>query len=55
LRHPHHDALEFSNGVIVLLTELTPGQRAVVLQLPANRAEPKPGAPQHVVQELAET
>ena len=25
----HHDALEFSNGTIVLLTELVPGQRAV--------------------------
>jgi len=33
----HHDALEFSNGAIVLLTDLVPGQRAIVLQLPANR------------------
>jgi hypothetical protein len=32
----HHDALEFSNGTIVLLTDLVPGQRAKVLQLPAN-------------------
>jgi hypothetical protein len=31
----HHDALEFSNGQIVLLTHLRPGQQAVVLQLPA--------------------
>jgi len=30
----HHDALEFSNGKIVLLTQLRPGQRAKVLQLP---------------------
>jgi hypothetical protein len=30
----HHDALEFSNGEIVLLTNLSRGQRAVVLQLP---------------------
>jgi hypothetical protein len=30
----HHDALEFSDGRIVLLTHLLPGQRAVVLQLP---------------------
>src|SRR5437879_9043897 len=51
----HHDALEFSNGAIVLLTDLTPGQRAVVLQLPANPAESKPSAPQHVLQDLAET
>ena len=31
----HHDALEFANGTIVLLTRLRPGQRATVLQLPA--------------------
>ena len=31
----HHDALEFANGRIVLLTRLRPGQRATVLQLPA--------------------
>ena len=33
----HHDALEFANGKIVLLTKLRPGQRATVLQLPAQR------------------
>jgi hypothetical protein len=31
----HHDALEFSDGRLVLLTRLCPGQRATVLQLPA--------------------
>jgi hypothetical protein len=31
----HHDALEFPNGRVVLLTDLRPGQRAAVLQLPA--------------------
>jgi hypothetical protein len=31
----HHDALEFPNGEIVLLTRLCEGQRASVLQLPA--------------------
>jgi hypothetical protein len=31
----HHDALEFSNGQVVLLTRLCEGQRATVLQLPA--------------------
>jgi hypothetical protein len=31
----HHDALEFANGRIVLLTQLSPGQFARVLQLPA--------------------
>ncbi len=34
----HHDALEFPNGQIVLLTLLNEGQQATVLQLPA---EPK--------------
>jgi hypothetical protein len=32
----HHDALEFPNGQIVLLTQLCEGQRATVLQLPAS-------------------
>jgi hypothetical protein len=31
----HHDALEFPNGKIVLVTRLCPGQHATVLQLPA--------------------
>ena len=31
----HHDALEFPDGQIVLLTFLEQGQRATVLQLPA--------------------
>jgi hypothetical protein len=34
----HHDALEFANGGIVLLTRLRPGQRATVLQLPVQRS-----------------
>jgi hypothetical protein len=34
----HHDALEFPDGQIVLLTRLNEGQQATVLQLPA---EPK--------------
>jgi len=34
-QHMHHDALEFPDGRIVLLTRLVPGQRATVLQLPA--------------------
>jgi len=32
----HHDALEFADGTTVLLTRLCPGQRATVLQLPAD-------------------
>ncbi len=34
----HHDALEFPDGQIVLLTSLSEGQQATILQLPA---EPK--------------
>jgi hypothetical protein len=37
----HHDALEFPDGQIVLLTFLREGQQATVLQLPA---EPKTAA-----------
>jgi hypothetical protein len=44
--HQHHDALEFSNGTIVLVTNLTAGQRATVLQLPASPIEEKPQASQ---------
>jgi len=32
----HHDALEFPDGQMVMVTRLTPGQRATVLQLPAS-------------------
>jgi hypothetical protein len=34
----HHDALEFPDGRIVLLTKLMVGQEATVLQLPAQPA-----------------
>ena len=34
----HHDALEFSDGQIVLLTDLFEHQEATVLQLPAQPA-----------------
>jgi hypothetical protein len=34
-RDTHHDALEFPDGRVVLLTQLACGQRATVLQLPA--------------------
>ena len=37
----HHDALEYPDGQIVLLTSLREGQQATVLQLPA---EPKTAA-----------
>jgi hypothetical protein len=38
LPRTHHDALEFPDGRVVLLTTLSEGQEATVLQLPA---EPK--------------
>jgi hypothetical protein len=44
--YAHHDALEFPDGKIVLLTTLKPGQRATVLQLPAEpqKAQERPAA-----------
>ena len=36
----HHDALEFPDGRIVLLTHLCEGQKATVLQLPVQPASP---------------
>ena len=51
----HHDALEFSNGTIILVTNLVPGQRAKVLQLPANSIEQRAGMAQSVAgQRVAE-
>ena len=35
----HHDALEFPDGDIMLLTFLMEGQEAVVLQLPATKSK----------------
>jgi hypothetical protein len=37
----HHDALEFANGKVVLLTSLRPGKTATVLQLPAQKLAEK--------------
>ena len=40
----HHDAFEFPDGQVVLLTRLCEGQRATVLQLPAGtRSAPRAG------------
>lgn len=48
-RHTHHDALEFSDGQIVRLASLLPGQLATVLQLPHEALErPAPSAPEDV-------
>jgi hypothetical protein len=35
VKSTHHDALEFPDGQVVLLTRLREGQEATVLQLPA--------------------
>jgi hypothetical protein len=35
--HQHHDAIEFPDGSSVLVTHLTEGQHATVLQLPASQ------------------
>jgi hypothetical protein len=41
----HHDALEFADGQIVLLTLLQEGQQATVLQLPATLERAKAAQP----------
>jgi hypothetical protein len=38
----HHDAIEFSDGSRVLVTQLMPGQRVTVLQLPVTSHNSKP-------------
>jgi hypothetical protein len=48
--HTHHDALEFPDGQIVLLTGLDEGQQATVLQLPA---QPAPATDVQVQEPLA--
>jgi hypothetical protein len=46
----HHDALEFPDGQVILLTLIEEGQRATVLQLPA---APKTAAEEKDQQRLA--
>ena len=55
-RATHHDALEFPNGEIVLLTTLVEGQQATVLQLPAEpqKAQEGPTANRAVERDLAD-
>jgi hypothetical protein len=48
--HMHHDALEFPDGQIILVTHLCEGQNATVLQLPASphaEHEHREAAPQN--------
>jgi hypothetical protein len=44
--HAHHDALEFPDGEMVLLTYLMERQEATVLQLPATAVGSKAPAPE---------
>jgi hypothetical protein len=57
-RATHHDALEFPNGEIVLLTTLVEGQHATVLQLPAAsesvKAKEKPAVSRAIELDLAD-
>jgi hypothetical protein len=39
--HRHHDAIEFPDGSNVLVTHLSEGQRATVLQLPVTNPAPE--------------
>jgi hypothetical protein len=50
----HHDALEFPDGKIVLVTDLREGQHATVLQLPSTGLPPmEQGKPQEVRQNVS--
>jgi hypothetical protein len=48
VRGAHHDALEFPDGQVVLLTLLKEGQQATVLQLPATQESAKARQPHRV-------
>jgi hypothetical protein len=53
----HHDALEFPDGKIVLVTRLVEGQRATVLQMPAvprGEARAHTGPLEHSLEEALE-
>ena len=52
----HHDALEFPDGQLVLLTLLMSGQQATVLQLPADpqKAQEEPAPNRAIERELTD-
>jgi hypothetical protein len=52
-RHAHHDALEFSDGQIVRLASLVPGQTAVIVQMPHEATE-EPARPAATESRVAE-
>ena len=49
----HHDALELPDGQIVLVTKLSEGQYATVLQLPASPRVPMPEAQKQELLEVS--
>jgi hypothetical protein len=51
----HHDALEFSNGTIVKVTDLCVGQRVRVVQMPADPAARRATVERHADLELPVT
>ncbi|HLH92250.1 MAG TPA: hypothetical protein VKX28_27800 [Xanthobacteraceae bacterium] len=53
--HTHHDAIEFPDGRVVLLTRLLPGQRVTVVQLPVERPPAPPSRPIERAPELIPT
>jgi hypothetical protein len=51
----HHDALEFPDGEVILVTQLSKGQRATVLQLPRDATAVKPAGQTTVAPPAAST
>lgn len=51
--YAHHDALELPDGKVVLVTRLCEGQRATVLQLPANAVREKAAPEVEIAREPA--
>ena len=50
----HHDALEFANGEVVLLTRLVAGQIATVLQLPRSASATPAVEPDTIAAQVAQ-
>jgi hypothetical protein len=48
----HHDALEFPNGQVILLTRLAEGQAATVLQLPASSRPARTETEEQALEEI---
>jgi hypothetical protein len=50
----HHDALEFADGTVILVTRLQPGQRATVLQLAKDSSGDQTSALREQTHQLAD-